>query len=132
MLVLPLGLKSLASDVKQGGLRGKLKNDAGDPVIVTSKGPIALSGDEDSMKVFKDARLNGADVEFAGHMTAKQFAVDPIHTHALFVYQNNKRLNISYWCDICYIRTWSPGKCWCCQEDTKLDPVDPATIKDNA
>jgi hypothetical protein len=32
---------------------------------------------------------------------------------------------ITYWCDVCSIRTYTPGKCWCCQQETTLDLRDP-------
>jgi hypothetical protein len=96
-----------------------------------SGAPVSLHGDEPTMLVLNDKRLTGADFEAAGQFKAPaQFEIDPIHTHALFVYRNSKKLLVSYWCDICYIRTWSPGKCWCCQQETRLDPVDPATLDD--
>jgi hypothetical protein len=49
------------------------------------------------------------------------FVVDPIHKKAMFVVRGGKRLFVTYWCDICSIRTYTPGKCWCCQEETELD-----------
>ena len=32
---------------------------------------------------------------------------------------------ITYWCDVCSIRTYTPGPCWCCQKETLLDLRDP-------
>jgi hypothetical protein len=32
---------------------------------------------------------------------------------------------VSYWCDICTIRSYTPGPCVCCQKDTTLDLIDP-------
>ncbi len=81
------------------------------------------------MFVLNDDRLANSDFETVGHFSdPSHFAVDPIHTHSLFVYQNGKKLMVTYWCDVCYIRTFAPGKCWCCQADTQLDPVDPDTV----
>jgi hypothetical protein len=111
-------------------LRGVLSTGAR-PALKTPRGPILLNGDEPTDLVLHDQRLDGADFEVAGEPKAENdFAVGPIHTRSLFVYRGGKRLAVSYWCDICYIRTWSPGKCWCCQEETRLDPVDPATLDD--
>lgn len=84
---------------------------------------VSLDGDEPTLKVLHDARLKGADVEVLGHYRdPTHFDVDHIHTRSLFVYQGGKRKMVTYWCDVCYIRTYSPGKCWCCQKDTDLDP----------
>ncbi len=114
-------------------LRGILASDSGGhPALKTPKGLVLLDGDEPTELVLHDQRLAGSDFEVAGQpKPPNQFTVDPIHTRSLFVYRGGKRLVVSYWCDICYIRTWSPGKCWCCQEETRLDPVDPATLDDN-
>jgi hypothetical protein len=56
--------------------------------------------------------------------------VDPIHLKAMFVYRGGRRLVVTYWCAICSIRTFTPGTCVCCQEETDLDPRDPA-LKDS-
>ena len=50
-----------------------------------------------------------------------KFRVDQIHKRNMFVHRDGKRLMISYWCEVCSIRTWSPGKCMCCQDETALD-----------
>jgi hypothetical protein len=122
-----------ASDTKSRSLRGILSSDAGGwPALKTPKEVFLLDGDDPTQLVLHDQRLAGSDFEVVGQPRAPdRFAVDPIHTRSLFVYRGGKRLAVSYWCDICYIRTWSPGKCWCCQEETRLDPVDPATLDDN-
>ena len=102
-------------------LRGKLK--AGAPAVMEASGrSILLTGDDDTKGVLADSRLDGTDVEVLGHMTdPAHFDVDKIHTRSLFVVKSGKRLMVTYWCDVCYIRTYSPGKCWCCQKNTDLD-----------
>ncbi len=98
-------------------LRGKLK--AG---IEPSISSVVLMGDDDTKGVLNDGRLDGADFEVLGHSIDRaHFAVDKIHTRSLFVWKGGKRMMVTYWCDVCYIRTYTPGKCWCCQKDTDLD-----------
>ena len=64
-------------------------------------------------------------MEATGHYKNPDlFVVDPIHTKALRVYHDGKRHTISYWCDLCSIRTYTPGVCWCCQQETALDLQD--------
>jgi hypothetical protein len=114
-------------------LRGKLVQ--ADPKKPDSKKPalelaghhfVYLSGDEPTIAVLNDPRLAGTDFEAIGHFNAPdQFEVDPIHKRSMFVYKNGQRRTISYWCDVCYIRTYSPGNCWCCQKWTDLDLRDP-------
>ncbi len=103
-------------------LRGRLST--GDtPSIATADGKsIFLSGDSDTKGVLGDDRLQRTDFEVLGRYTdPSHFDVDKIHTRSLFVHKDNKRLMVTYWCDVCYIRTYTPGKCWCCQKYTDLD-----------
>lgn len=81
------------------------------------------------MLVLQDKRLAGRDLEVSGAMTSPDlFTVGPMHTKSMWAWQDGKRLVITYWCDVCYIRTYTPGNCWCCQKETDLDLRDPATL----
>ena len=94
--------------------------------LATPKGKIQLTGDDDTQKVLADPRLNGMDFEALGHFVKEnQFVINPIHERAIWAYRDGQRMMVTYWCPVCYIRTYSPGICWCCQEDTKLDLKDP-------
>jgi hypothetical protein len=109
-------------------VRGKLRNKPGlPPLLELSDGQsVLLSGDEPTIGVLRDFRLKDADFEALGaHRGPATFEIDPIHTRSLFVHREGKRLMVTYWCDICYIRTYTPGECWCCQEYTALDLRDP-------
>lgn len=118
---------ALAIEPDAEAVRGKL---IAGPAVRSSNGQtIALSGDDPTMLVLADERLAGADFEAHGHTRApNQFTIDKIHTRSLFAYRNGKKLMVTYWCDVCYIRTFSPGVCWCCQDYTKLDLIDPDTV----
>ena len=62
------------------------------------------------------------DFEALGHFRgAGRFLIDPIYKRAMFVHKDGKRLFITYWCNVCYIRTYTPGNCRCCQKYTDLD-----------
>lgn len=119
-------LLGLCGCLEAASLRGRLIVEEGKPSAVDAGGKrIAVSGDEPTAKVLGDERLGGAEVEFLGRFEGPgKFAVDPMHKKALWVHRDGRRLRISYWCDVCYIRTYSPGRCWCCQKDTDLDPID--------
>ena len=87
---------------------------------------ITLSGDDDSRKVLHDPRLAGVTLEGIGHFTTPdQFTLKPHFEKDMFVLKDGKRLLITYWCDICAIRTYAPGVCVCCQKWTDLDLRDP-------
>ncbi len=120
-----LFLPALAFATGGKSIRGKLR--AGRQLEVSGQ-MISLEGEEAVLKVLEDERLLGSDFEVVGESAGpNRFVIDGIHTKPLWVRLNGERLGVSYWCEICYIRTYSPGKCWCCQEDTKLDPKDPNT-----
>ena len=111
-------------------LRGKLVEGPGGKAAIQSGGKtVILTGDEDTVGVLKDKRLADVDFEVIGKFSpAGEFAVNPIHKRAMFVHKDGKRLLITYWCDVCAIRTYTPGICWCCREDTALDLREPDTV----
>lgn len=116
-------LRALAA-VPGLSIRGKLVQTGGDKPALEISGQklIRLQGDQPTMGVLNDKRLAGMELEAIGHFNSPDvFEVDPIHTKALFVHKDGKKLSISYWCDVCYIRTYSPGICVCCQKYTDLD-----------
>jgi len=105
-------------------LRGKLTQDPGqDPVLTVEGGKrIKLEGDEQTAGVLRDERLKDIDFEVMGHMEGPTtMKILPIHKRAMYVHQNGKRLFVTYWCAVCSIRTYTPGVCWCCQDQTALD-----------
>ena len=109
-------------------LHGKLVlRDGQPPALETAEHKlVTLDGDEPTRKVLGDRRLNGFEVEAKGRFTAPdRFLIDPIHTRSMLVRQDGKLRMVTYWCDICSIRSFTPGPCVCCQPETTLDLVDP-------
>jgi hypothetical protein len=88
---------------------------------------ISVRGDESVEAVLADERVLGMDIEVEGESSNGAFQANPIHTKPVHTYANGKRLIVSYWCDVCYIRFYKPGTCWCCQKESVLDPKDPNT-----
>lgn len=119
------GLSALGWGLKGAeSIRGRFET--GGTLIDPQGRRIRLTGDDPTKLVLNDARLQGMDLEALGTRGGEgSFTVGPIHERNLWVYRKGERLMVTYWCDICYIRTYSPGQCWCCQEDTKLDLKDP-------
>jgi len=133
-LLLPLSFAlSLRAGNSEGKtvLRGKLgKDQQGRAALLTPDGrSIPLHGDEETTLVLADGRLAGADFEVIGSQGADgSFEINPIHLAALYAYKNGSRKRVTYWCDVCAIRTYSPGLCWCCREETALDLRDPDKV----
>lgn len=128
LLVSAIALGCLAEVQKSTPVRGKLRQREGKPPAVETADHklISLDGDEPTKKILNDKRLNGFDLEAKGRFTAPdEFVVDPLHTKAMFVHKEGRLKVITYWCDLCSIRTYSPGLCWCCQQETTLDLRDP-------
>lgn len=127
LVLLPVA--AIAADTSGTRFRGKLLVGP-KPALEQSDGKrVYLRGDDDTAGVLKDARLANADFEVVGQLEGETVAINPIHTSALFAYKDGKRLRVTYWCDICAIRTYTPGICWCCREETVLDLRDPDTVE---
>ncbi len=121
MLFLP---GALAAAPGETSVRGRLtRAAAGGPALATAaRGVIRLSGDHPTMGVVNDRRLAESDFEALGrYLDEHRFKIAPIHTRSLFVHRSGKRLYVTYWCELCSIRTYTPGPCWCCQQETALD-----------
>ena len=87
---------------------------------------IELAGDDTTTKVLADTRVNGFDVQVKGHFTAPaKFQIDPSFQHSLLVHSEGKLKLITYWCDVCSIRDYTPGPCRCCQKELTLELRDP-------
>lgn len=106
-------------------LRGRLTRmpASSEPALATARrGLVAVTGDRPTMGVLNDKRLAGSDFEALGRFQDEhRFEIAPIHTRSMFVYRNERRLYITYWCELCSLRTYTPGVCWCCQQETALD-----------
>jgi hypothetical protein len=93
------------------------------PILTLDSGEkVELTGDKESLEVLGDSRLKDMKLEAVGKLQEPgRFLVDPIHTKAMRVHRHGKELLISYWCEVCSIRTYTPGVCMCCQDETALD-----------
>ncbi len=120
LLVLPLAAIARADAPRS--LTGRLIRREGQPPLLEVNGKlVALDGEPETMQVLEDARLNGVELELIGRESASRFTVGPFYeSKSMFVHRGGKRYTISYWCEICSIRTYTPGKCMCCQEETEL------------
>ena len=95
----------------------------GSPAVKLADGRLVrLEGDKDTVGVIADERLRGTDFEAVGEfLEPGLFRIGPIHKKSMWIHRNGRRHSISYWCEVCSIRSYTPGICWCCQEETELD-----------
>jgi hypothetical protein len=110
-------------------LRGKLvQHDGKPPALETADHRLVpLTGDDATRKVLDDKRIAGMELEVTGHAASGgQFAIDRIETHSMVAIKDGKRYHVTYYCDVCAIRSFTPGLCVCCQQETRLDLIDPA------
>lgn len=109
-------------------LNGKLSIHANAPATVETADhkTVTIDGDETTRKVLTDIRLSGMEIHAQGHYTAPgKFLIDPSHQHSLLVRSEGKLKLITYWCDVCSIRDYTPGPCRCCQKELALELIDP-------
>jgi len=131
MRVIPL-LAAFALGAAGAGIsetiEGRLVHREGKPPAVETSGHgvVSLEGDEHTRKVLEDPRLGGMEIQARGrYLEPGRFQVEPIHTRAVLVRKDGRLKLVSYWCDICSIRTYSPGPCWCCQRESTLELREP-------
>ncbi len=128
LLLLALAVCACAASVPTDTtVRGKLAIHAGGPATVETADHqvVSLAGDETLKEVLTDSRLDGFEVQARGHYTAPgRFQIDPFHTVPLLVRKDGHLKMITYWCDVCSIRAYTPGPCRCCQRETVLDLRD--------
>src|ERR1035438_5352142 len=97
-------------------VRGKLAIHENAPATIETAGrqTITLTADDTINKVLADPRLNGFEVEAKGHFTAPdKFQIDPSHTIPFLVRKDGHLKMVTYWCDVCSIRDYTPGPCRC-------------------
>ena len=126
LILLPAAARVVLAAGESSAFRGKLVEG---PALQMPDGKLLkLTGDSDTKGVLEDKRLAGADFEVIGALRGETIEINPIHTAALHAWKNGRRLRVTYLCDVCAIRTYTPGLCWCCREETALDLREPDTV----
>jgi len=119
-----LGLAASLAAKTPAILRGRLQHGPQRrPALHTADGQsVRLEGDEDTLKVLGDVRLAGFELELTGEFTGPdRFRVGPFYLRSLLVIKQGGKYVVTYWCDVCSIRSYTPGPCVCCQQETELD-----------
>jgi hypothetical protein len=65
----------------------------------------------------KDERLRGKDMQ----ILARRYQQHPlIQVLRVYEFDEGKRYEVDYWCDVCAIVMFETGPCACCQDDNRL------------
>src|SRR3989442_80156 len=111
------GALALGAVASEQVLRGRLRQDPGKPPVIRTadQKTSTVSGDEFTKAQMADSKLKGREIELEGRFAG------PGHFEAskIFTVKDGKRYKVTYWCDICSIRTHMPGRCMCCQGETE-------------
>lgn len=73
----------------------------------------------DAYHALHDPKLAGRTWEFVG----LPLEDDQFEVRKLFTIKDGKRYNVTYYCEICHIVSYRPGRCMCCQEDVELREI---------
>lgn len=108
-------------------LRGMLVAGTPPAIETADHRHISVTGDKATQGILNDKRVQGMELEVKGHFSgADAFTIGPIENRSMIAFKDGKRYRITYYCDVCSIRTYTPGPCVCCQQNTRLDLLDPS------
>lgn len=105
-------------------IRGTLVLDgeaAADPLrLETASGIVELEPLEpDNLHTLHDPALAQRTWEIEGSLDADgRFEITK-----MFTIVDGERMKVTYYCEICHIVSYRPGRCMCCQEDVELREV---------
>ena len=90
---------------------------AADPLrLETNSGEMELAVKGDNMHALRDKALARRTWEIEGTRDSEgRFEVVK-----MFTIVDGKRMKVTYYCEICHITSYRPGRCMCCQEDVEL------------
>ena len=56
-------------------------------------------------------------------LRGREAEVGKFEVDRAFTIKDGKRYRVTYYCEICHITTYEPGRCMCCQDDTELREI---------
>lgn len=106
-------------------LLGRLEHQGEQPVIRTRDNRVVRVTATDSWPaaILSEKRASGKQLQLQGRWKGP----DTFEADRLFSIHNGKLHKVVYFCDVCNITSYKPGRCDCCQEPTELRefPHDP-------
>src|SRR5258706_15977699 len=116
LCLLALAATALCADSHPASttLRGRLEISAGQRAVVETADHkhVTLDGDDTTLRVLSDDRINGFAIEARGHFTAPgRFLINPSHEKSMLVKKDGKLKMVTYLCNVCSILSYTPGPC---------------------
>ncbi len=122
IVLLSTACLAAADAPKRTLVRGTIVAVEGEPIRLTigAGETLELVVDEvDSYHTFHDPKLADRTWELEGfRLEDGRFEV-----RKLFTIKDGERYQVTYYCEICHITSYRPGRCMCCQEDVELREV---------
>ncbi|MBI1352890.1 MAG: hypothetical protein GC160_00990 [Acidobacteria bacterium] len=78
-----------------------------------------LAVETDAFHTLHDPKLADRTWEFVGVPQAG----GSFDVHKLFTIKDGERFQVTYYCEICHIVSYRPGRCMCCQEPVELREI---------
>ena len=116
-----------ASEKPTAVLTGRLARQGGTPVLKAKDKTYRLvSSDEYASAVLGDKRILGWELHVEGQWKDK----DTFQVDRLFSLRDGQLYKVTYFCHVCNITSYKPGRCDCCQDLTEVRevPDDPEGI----
>jgi hypothetical protein len=86
-------------------------------VLETAAGELfTLVKERRSRGFWNDAKLRGIEVELPGRLFKQTSVLQVIR---VYTFQDGKKYEFDYWCDVCAIPMYEPKECECCQGPTR-------------
>ncbi len=121
----------VAAPAQESAIDGRLVVEPGKPAAVEMEGKsVPLTSERKSIRdTLQDARISGKRLKLIGRQRPDgSFEVDEFYV----VRPDGSLYRLVYFCDVCNITRFGPGKCECCQQPTvpiEIPPTDPRVRK---
>ncbi len=123
ILVLAASAGLFAGKTASSTIQGALVLDgdaAAAPLQVrTDAGVVELDVEGDNMHTLQDKELAHRTWEFEGNFLPDgRFEILKMYTIV-----DGRRMRVTYYCEICHITSYRPGRCMCCQQPVELREI---------
>lgn len=116
----PQAPKDAAPYKAEAVLSGQLARQNSAPVLkVKDKAYRLAAANEYAKTILNEERVAGWEFRLEGRWKGS----DTFEVERLFSVHDGKLFKVTYYCDVCNITTYKPGRCDCCQDPTEVREV---------